>query len=204
MEHNDNNFVRPINYSGLLTNLGPISPEHDLPFLWQWINDPEVAKYTLAIWPTHLYAEKEYVENLHKKDNDATFALEAKEEKKFIGMMGLHNISYRNGTAVTGAIIGDAEFRGKRYGGDAKMHLLYHAFEVLGLRKVCSAVKAYNVRSLRYLKTSGYEVDGVRKEMFYFEGCYHDEILFSITWKDFLPRWRKYKKVLEKANDLKS
>lgn len=198
MQENDK-FERPVNYSGLKTTLGPIHPEHDLPYLWKWINDPNVAKYTLASWPTHLYAEKEYVENIHKRTTDVVFAIETLTGE-FIGVMGLHNINLVNGTATTGALIGDANYRGKHYGRDAKMLVLYHAFQILGLRKVCSAVKAFNKPSREYLQKSGYEQEGIRKEMFYYEGEYHDEILLCIYREQFLSLWNDYKKQLSQAS----
>jgi RimJ/RimL family protein N-acetyltransferase len=192
-------FVRPINYVGLKTKLGPIHPEHDLPYLWKWINDPEVAKYTLASWPTHYYAEKDYVENLHKQTAHVVFAAETLDNH-FIGLFGLHSINFINGTATTGALIGEKEYRGKGYGPDAKMHVLHHAFNVLGLRKICSAVKAFNAPSLKYLEKSGYQIEGpARKQMFWHEGEFHDEIFLCIYREDFLPRWKEYQRLLALA-----
>lgn len=195
MKIQNKSFVRPVNYTGVITKLGPVHPEHDFDKLWTWINDREVNKFTTANYPVQFYAEKEYIESIHKRSSDVLFAIQTLDGD-FIGMMGLHNIHLTNGTATTGALIGEAEYRGKHYGRDAKMHVLYHAFHILGLRKVFSKVKAFNKPSLKYLKETGYKIEGTLKEMFYFEGEYYDEVLLSITREDFLPLWEEYKKKL--------
>ncbi|HAG27607.1 TPA: hypothetical protein DCG61_02405 [Patescibacteria group bacterium] len=191
-------FVRPVTYTGLKTTLGPVDQENDIQYLWKWINDPAVAKFTLQSWPVHLYAEKEYVEKIHQRSSDVIFAISTLEGE-FIGMMGLHNISLIHGTATSGALIGESKFRGQHLGRDAKMLLLYHAFQILGLRKVCSAVKGFNKPSQIYLDANGYKKEWVREKMFYFEGEYHDEIFFSISREDFLPRWSDYTDKLAKV-----
>lgn len=108
--------------------------------------------------------------------------------------MGLHQINWKDRIATTGALIGEKEYWSKGYGTDAKMILLDHAFNTLNLHKICSAVIAYNKRSLDYSLHCGYKIEGTRREHFFRKGKYWDFIELGLLKKEWLPIWRKYKK----------
>lgn len=172
--------------------------ESDLPYFVRWLNDQETTKYLLTYLPIMEVGEKEWFEKLHKNKNSdivLTLVVLVGDEWKVAGSMGLHRINWKDGTATTGAFIGEEEFRGKGYGTEAKMLLLNYAFNTLNLRKICSSVKSFNGRSKRYNEKCGYKVEGVRKEQFYHDGCYCDEIMLAVFKTDFMPIWEEYKKL---------
>jgi RimJ/RimL family protein N-acetyltransferase len=142
---------RVIFLQGKKTILRPLNKQTDLPYLTRWINDPEIRSFVLVYQPQMLESEEQWVDAIanNKRPNDILLAIETLDGR-FIGTMGLHNISWKDRTATTGAIIGEKEFWGKGYGSDAKMALLDYAFNTLNLHKICSAVIAYNERSLNY------------------------------------------------------
>jgi len=108
--------------------------------------------------------------------------------------MGLHQIDFIHGTAVTGAIIGEKEYQGKGYGTDAKMTLLNYAFNTLNLRKVCSDVISFNKRSLAYSKKCGYKIEGRQKQQFYRSGKYYDRVFLAIFRKNWPKIWAEWSK----------
>lgn len=108
--------------------------------------------------------------------------------------MAIHQIDWVNGTATTGAMIGEKEYWGKGYGSEAKMLLLDYAFNRLGLRKICSNVIAFNGRSKRYSEKCGYREEARRKAQFFRDGTYHDEIWLAVFRENWLPLWKKYQK----------
>jgi len=157
----------------------------DLPRLLRWINDPEVRYFLEAFMPMHEGEEEEWLESLSKrKPNDLVLAIETKEGEH-IGNIGLHRISWRDRTAVTGALIGEKEYWGKGLGTEAKMLLLDYAFNTLNLRKICSQVLAFNGRSIAYSKKCGYVEEGTFRAHIFRNGEYHDLVNLAVFKKDF-------------------
>jgi|SRR3989344_308996 len=173
--------------------LRPMRKSTDLEKCLVWFNDPEVTHYLLRSWPIMEQEEELWFDGLKKKDNDIVLAIETLDGV-FIGTMGLCGISWKDGTATTGAAIGEKSYWGKGYGTDAKMALLDYAFNVLNLRKICSTVTAYNKRSIQYNRHCGYKVEGVRRRHIFKNGRYHDEVLLAVFKKDWLPIWKGYRK----------
>jgi RimJ/RimL family protein N-acetyltransferase len=111
---------------------------------------------------------------------------------EFIGMMGLHEIDHRHGTATTGAWIG-RPYQARGYGVEAKMLFLEYAFNTLNLRKVCSNVFEFNSPSLKYSEKCGYKEEGRLKAHFYARGRYWDKVQLAVFREDFMPLWEVFK-----------
>lgn len=188
---------RVVFIEGFKVNLRPLNVETDLDFAVKWINDYEVVRNTLSYLPFSHAKERAWLEGLYKSDTDIPLAIETKEGT-FIGIMGIHGIKWRDRIATTGAMIGDKESQRKGYGTDAKMHLLWYAFEVLNLRKICSEALAFNRASIKYNEKCGYVVEGCRKQQRFRDGKYVDVILtacFKDTWQ---AKWEEYKNTMSK------
>lgn len=177
---------------GFKTVLRPVD-KSDASLFQRWINDPDIRKFVHNTFPMDLQAEERWIDSLSKRENTLIVVIETIEGTA-IGTMGLHGINFVDGIATTGAIIGEKKYWSQGYGSDAKMILLHHAFYNLGLRKICSSVKAFNKRSKAYLEKTGYVVEGVRRKQVLYNGRYWDEILLAIFREEFLKRWRVYKK----------
>lgn len=179
--------------AGHKVNLRP-PLKKDLPLLVKWINDPEVTHFLSINFPMLEKDEEKWLERMpEQKQTDVTLILTLKNGKA-IGVMGLHQINWVNGTATTGAIIGEKAYWGKGYGSEAKMLLLDYAFNRLGLRKICSNVLAFNGRSKRYSEKCGYQEEARRKAQFFRDGVFHDEIWLAVFRENWLPLWKKYQK----------
>ena len=184
---------RVVFLKGRKTILRPPNKQTDLPKCLKWINDPEVSQYLSVYLPVSFVGEEAWFDRLYKSESDIPLAIETLEGE-FIGVMGLHNIKWKDGTATTGALIGEKDYWGKGFGGDAKMTLLDYAFNSLNLRKICSGVYDFNKRSLNYSLRCGYEIEGTLKRHFYKKGRYCDQIMLAVFKEKWLPLWRKYQK----------
>lgn len=159
------------------------------------LNDFEITQYLARVAPLHLSEEIEWIQNLPKRSaTDQVFIVVAHEGKKRvpIGVMGLHRIDMINRTATTGAALLKKQYWGKAHGSEAKMLLLKHAFDSLGLRKIKSSVLSSNPRSKRYNERCGYVSEGVLKDEKLKNGIYVDEILMAVTREGWLPIWKQY------------
>lgn len=177
---------------GKKTNLRPLE-KADAARCYRWINDREVSRFLLREKPVTMSAEEKWIESLSERKNDFTFAIETLSGVH-IGNMGIHNINWVDGTAVTGAIIGEKAYWNKGFGTDAKMHLLEYAFNTLNLRKILSRVLSLNPRSIAYSKHCGYKEEGRLKKQIFRDGAYHDEVILALTKEDWLPYWRKFQR----------
>jgi len=187
------NNNRVIFLKGKKVNLRPYA-KTDIPIMTRWVNDPDIMEFGFPPYPQTERQEEEWFNKVGSDDNKISLAIETKEGT-LIGSISLGEIEWkRNRTAITGALIGEKEYRGKGYGTDAKMLLLDYAFNRLNLRKICSNVLASNKRSWRYNLRCGYKVEGIRKKQRFANGRYHDLIEFGIFKKDWLPIWKHYQK----------
>lgn len=192
-------------YKGVSTALGPVLKEH-VPAITKWANGPEATAGVLLTPPVTREAEEEWFENLRKRrGSDVLFAVYVKRGKswKFVGTTGIHRITWPDALGSSGSFIGDTSAHGNGHGTEAKLWLLYHAFYVLGLRKVTSEVKAFNGNSLGHLLRCGYRIVGCRKQQHFHEGAYVDEVLLEIFREEFDPLWKVYseEKTLPQLSD---
>lgn len=165
----------------------------DISLIMRWINDPEVTQYLATYEPMMEADEVEWIEKLHtRKPNNFAFTIVV--DRNPIGVMGIHNVDWRSGTATTGALIGEKECWGKGYGSEAKMLVLDFAFNTLNLRKICSMVIEFNGRSYAYSMKCGYKEEARLRAQHVSHGKYWDEIHLAVFRDDWLPLWETFKK----------
>lgn len=173
--------------------LRPLRKETDLEKSLKWVNDQNVTQFLGMYLPQSFQQEEEWFDNLKNRKNDIIVAIET-HDKKFIGTTGLHNIDGKNRRATFGIIIGEKTYWGKGLGTEVLMLLLKYAFNTLNLHKVCSFLLALNERSLKMHLKCGFKEIGRRKEQFFRDGKYEDEILLEIFRED----WARVAKKKEK------
>jgi len=125
------------------------------------------------------------------------------EEYGYIGHTGVHDITWPHGFASVGSIIGDPKWQGRGYGTEALLLILYHAFMVLGLRKVTSTVSAFNARSIGHLLKCGYQPVGCYRDHYFHDGRYANEIIFEVFRSEWEDLWSRYNgsRILPKLSD---
>lgn len=168
-------------WTGEKVRLVPLNKEKHLENALCWINDPDITQWTLiGDFPLSRLAEEEWFEQaMRQSDRDLVFAIETLEGEH-IGFAGLHQISWRHGTAITGTLIGRKDLWNKGYGTDAVKVRARYAFEVLGLRMLLSEVMAENVASLKMLLKAGYREVGRIPHRYWKRGAYRDAILLVL------------------------
>lgn len=139
-------------------------------------------------WPLSPIAWEHFAVELFKKEppSDITLAVCLTENDQYIGAVDLFDIDWINRTAETGAWLGDAEYRGKGYGTEAKHLLLEYAFDRLQLRALMSYVWEPNTRSAAALMKQGYRSAGRLKWEELKHGVYHDALIFDVLRDEWL------------------
>lgn len=160
------------------------SPEpRDAAQLHLWANDPEIWKH-LGGWhfPYSSVSTGKWVDNI---DNGSlsghVFAIDT-EEAGLIGTANLVSIDWKNRNAFHGMMLGDKDIRGKGYGLDTVMAVMRYAFDELGLARLDGDMIETNTRSIDfYIKSCGWEVEGVKKNWFYRNGRHLDKVVVGVT-----------------------
>ncbi|SDT52600.1 Protein N-acetyltransferase, RimJ/RimL family [Paenibacillaceae bacterium GAS479] len=108
-----------------------------------------------------------------------------------LGGINLNSIDERNGTFSIGIVI-DKPYRGKGYGTRAVHILLKYAFFERRLHKFNDYVLEGNEPSAAMLRKVGCIQEGVRRQVFYINGRYHDSILFGLTKDEYMDFLNKH------------
>jgi RimJ/RimL family protein N-acetyltransferase len=190
-----------IAYEGKVTAcLGLLQEEYGSLFV-PWANRRVDVEGTLIRPPYSLSNFIEWIHELDKnKGRNEVFAVllrtsaSKKPSYRYIGHTGIHNIQWPQGFGTTGSIIGVKSAQGRGVGTEAKLLLLYHAFKVLGLRKIISNVKGWNAQSAGHLIKCGYKLVGRYRKHVPHNGTFVDDILFEVFPEDWEPIWDAYRK----------
>jgi RimJ/RimL family protein N-acetyltransferase len=187
-----------ISYTGhVCTSLAAMQRKYIDDRFMEGVNDCEVTEGVLMKAPVTLEEELEWYDKLSSQKGNVIFAVLAKtgcpdDPYMVLGHTGIHKIVYPDAHGSSGTLLWRKELFQKGHGTEAKLLLLHHAFNVLGLRKVTSEVKAFNARSLGHLIKCGYEIVGRRREHHLHNRKLVDEIQLEVFYEDFEPIWEKY------------
>lgn len=186
-------------YEGINVSLGVLEKWHITHYL-PYINRRLSIEGTMQRGP---YTEDMGLEWLksqqEKREKNEVFAVyrhdDSGEERQYvyIGNTSLHDINREHSYATSGSMLFSFDDQGKGLGTEAKLLLLYHAFRVLGLRKVNSDVKAFNAKSLGHLIKTGFKIIGRREKHHFHDGDFVDNILLEIFRDSWEKIWARYK-----------
>jgi RimJ/RimL family protein N-acetyltransferase len=103
---------------------------------------------------------------------------------EMIGGISLHSKDEKNGVFSFGVII-DRAHRGQGRASDAVRILMRYGFLERRYQKCNSACVHNNIASIRLHQKLGFLEEGRRRRQVFFNGQYHDEILFGLTREEF-------------------
>lgn len=118
-------------------------------------------------------------QNTSYSSGEYQFAIETKEDRRFIGKCGFTRVNWKNRVAELAILIGDGAYRGKGYGADAIQTLCTFGFDEMNLHKIKAVVFAFNEAALRCYEKCGFKREGLLKEEMYREGRYHDVVVLG-------------------------
>ena len=156
----------------------------DIMILFEWINDPELIRYTNTFRPVSEMEQRVWFQRLSESTDQIVLGIELVKERKLIGTCGLYSIDYPNRKAEVRIKIGAKSNWGQGYGKEAVELLIDFAFADLNLRRLSLKVLSTNDRALRIYENVGFEREGILKEAMYIQGRYHDLITMALLRKD--------------------
>ena len=160
----------------------------DLEAVMKWWHDEEVIRFiSAAVFPASSLEEEQFIEKVASGRDPANkeFVIETVADRKYIGAIGLHNISWLCRNARLGVVIGDKDYWGRGYGTDAVKLLLRLAFEKVGLHRVDLIVFTFNERAIACYEKCGFRREGVLRDYVFKLGKFQDVLLMSILANEF-------------------
>lgn len=138
--------------------------------------------------------EKQWLEETSKK-GDLHFGIVNLEHDELIGNCGIHDINYQRRTATVGIFIGKDQNRNRGYGTEALQLLLDYGFHYLNLKNIMLTVFSFNERAIACYKKVGFKEFGRRRQSYFVNGNYYDEVQMDILAEEFTQDFIKNKNI---------
>ncbi|HUG16975.1 MAG TPA: GNAT family protein [Thermomicrobiales bacterium] len=122
----------------------------------------------------------------HLPPSDVVFAVCLANDDTMIGVVELNDIDWIHRTAETGSWIGDANYRGKGFGTEAKHLLLEYAFDHIQLHALHAWVIEPNTRSSSALAKQGYRLAGRQRWVETRDGAHIDALMYDVLRDDWV------------------
>jgi len=157
--------------------LSPMNLE-DAAIYASWLNDPDVS-VGLGVYQNliSLNNEQKILEELTTKGHNYAIVT---NDHTLIGNIGFKDINHISQTAEIGLFIGDADNRGKGYGGEALRLIVDYGFNTLNLRNIMLKVHSDNEQAIACYKKVGFAEFGRRSESVFVQGRFVDDVLMEI------------------------
>jgi diamine N-acetyltransferase len=160
----------------------------DAPTVAPWINDPDVRATLLMYRPINQQFEEGFIGTIYKSEHDLALGISLPRSDRLIGVVGLHQIDFKNSHAQFGMLIGEKQEWGKGYGTEATSLMVAYAFGTLNLNRVWLHVYSDNSRGIRAYERVGFQREGLLRQENYRDGRYGDTIAMAILRQEWAPR----------------
>lgn len=149
-----------------------------------WLADPETTRYMVRVFPPSEESEKEWIERVGKSEADIVWGLE--HDGRLVGISGVHSIDWINQHATTGSLVGDRSVWGHGIGRESMQLRTRFCFTQTTLRKLNSSYLDGNTASARAQAAAGYREIGRRREQYFRDGRWLDEVQTEVMREDWL------------------
>lgn len=161
--------------------------EADLELLRESLNDPDIESKTVG-WNLPI-SKKDQIEWFQKEKNSLKsirYIIISKSNNMAVGMLGLHNIDWKNGTvAAIGIKIFKTNDKHKGVAYDAFMTLLKYAFYELRLNRIEYNALSDNVTSINLVKKVGYKIESKKRNAVLKNGRFVDVVIGRCLKSDY-------------------
>jgi len=177
---------------GKIVTLRPIERE-DLDFIISLVNDPEIEKSIVGwAWPVSRKDEEQWYANFKNSDSIVRYIIET-EDDGAVGLTGLTNIDWKNGSAKGAGIRVKKGIQSKGVATDAYMTMFRFAFGELRLHRINTSAFEDNIASLRFQEKCGCKREGLQREAIFKNGIYKNVVTLGILAEEYWEHARAIK-----------
>ncbi|MHA1999424.1 MAG: GNAT family N-acetyltransferase [Promethearchaeota archaeon] len=188
------NDVDPSN--GQYVRIRPLETA-DLDAIMAVTNNYHTRKYLNRKFPVSRIQEEEWLESvkgLADKREEFIFAIERKDDLKFLGTCSIRDIDFMNRSCSMGIVIFEPANQDKGYGLDAILLLMDFCFNFLNMHRLELEAMEYNERAIHVYRKAGFKEVARKRESHFFAGQYHDILVMDILDGEF---WKLHEKGVE-------
>ncbi len=162
--------------------------EDDLGHMMDWINDEEIVQFLSDrfLYPQSSSQVEEFLNKAMSEDWSG-FVISDRETGDYLGQIDFVNLDLKNGKAELALVIGDTNNSSKGIGTESTKMMLDFGFNNLRLNRIELSCWDYNEKAINLYKKLGFTEEGRKRKSRYYNGEYHDEVLFGILreeWKE--------------------
>lgn len=163
--------------------------EDDIATLISWDDNQAFMRLMTSspAYPRSELEQREWWQARLKSKDDFHLAIRLKADNQLIGTLSITQIEWNHQSAWISIGIGDAEARGRGYGGEAMRLALVFAFDELSLHRLSLSVFGYNTAAIRMYERLGWTREGNFREYLQRDGQRFDMILYGML----APEWRE-------------
>jgi RimJ/RimL family protein N-acetyltransferase len=171
-------------------NVGLRGVRHkDMEHYRRWLSDSEITHFLeMGVKPLSDEDMNELFNVLTNSSENIAFIVVEKQSDQPIGVAGLYAINWVCRRADFRIILGETEKLGKGLGTEVTNLLITYGFETLNLATITLGVNAENKRATRSYEKSGFQPEGLRRQMIYRNGRYYDILQMSILRDEYYGR----------------
>jgi RimJ/RimL family protein N-acetyltransferase len=154
--------------------LVPFSEEHLSQQCVDWLNDPDVVRYSENRHRSHdLESYRKYYRKMHSGDNPFWAIMWG---DRHVGNISAY-MNYPNNVTDVTIMIGEAEARGRRFGTRSWAATCDYLFGSCGIRKITAGTISVNKPMLAIMQATGMQEEGRCKRHLLFEGKEVDVVM---------------------------
>jgi RimJ/RimL family protein N-acetyltransferase len=164
-----------------------VTTEDDYELLHSWWLDPTVMM--LQSFGAALLKDRDSIVGMFRNWSKTTesgfgYSIALKETNQLIGHLALWGITAKDQCASLGIILSPKVW-GQGYGKESLLLTLQYSFQELNLHRVQLEVQADNTRAVRCYKNAGFREEGIRRQLYFRDGKWRDQILMGILADEF-------------------
>jgi RimJ/RimL family protein N-acetyltransferase len=154
----------------------------------RWMNDPQVTANLAYFAGISRKQEEAFFDRLETERDKAIHWAIHDEAGRHIGMIGFHEVHWRDRFATGGLVLGERDAWGRGYATDAVRTRTRFAFEQMGLHRIEG--HTFNPAMRRVYEKCGYRHEGTAHQKIWRDGRWHDAELFAILDDDYFAAQR--------------
>ena len=164
---------------GLKVVLRPITA-NDASAMFASLFDKESMRLTGTQQSFSFEEVQQHCQRIEKADDRVDLAITATGNSDYIGEVVLNQIDWKNRSANFRIALAGERFYGKGYGTESARLIVEYGIQVLKLHRIELEVYDFNPRAQHVYEKIGFVIEGIKRDVLFWEGEYHNAILMSI------------------------